>query len=444
MTTLRTPCTQASQLDRRRFQASWLALATLEPYLHKIAHQCSLLRCKELRVAFFLFFVFALTGRLLSFLIASSFARRSEGSQPGEFQQFRISLERLTASEKRCRSMFQYCRDVLHLSGVVSPICALRPHPDVRSNPMVLTMPRTEPSLERHRDLWTVPASEDHGTHGRSVELRGSSRPPEERTLAQRARGRAHREPDVPASVRKVPRKLPRRERRRCSGNAAQKRPEVSSETHLASGEPPTTSGGVSRTLSSGSSESRDPREGGTVAPALIQRASFTASVSFVTLERRPPRRRRQRLAGVIARGIVSGESVERLDVPTPIRWSRSAQAEKEPRRRQYLAGTLPASRSAVHRDSWRGSSMPHGTETLSRRTRVPPRRVPTGSVGDQSAGNVRLLCRVHNLYMAEKDYGKKKMDDYRRSADTVREPAPSFELRPDGAQHPSQHRAVG
>jgi len=52
------------------------------------------------------------------------------------------------------------------------------------------------------------------------------------------------------------------------------------------------------------------------------------------------------------------------------------------------------------------------------------------GLGGDRSAGNVRLLCTVHNLYMAEKDYGKEKMDDYRRSGDCVREPAPSFELR--------------
>jgi len=66
------------------------------------------------------------------------------------------------------------------------------------------------------------------------------------------------------------------------------------------------------------------------------------------------------------------------------------------------------------------------------------------GLGGDRSARNVRLLCKVHNLYMAEKDYGKKKMDQYRRSADTVREPSPSFELRPDGARHLTQRRAAG
>ena len=51
---------------------------------------------------------------------------------------------------------------------------------------------------------------------------------------------------------------------------------------------------------------------------------------------------------------------------------------------------------------------------------------------GDRSAENTRLLCKAHNLYIAEMDYGKEKMDSYRRGADRVREPAPSFQLCPD------------
>jgi hypothetical protein len=39
--------------------------------------------------------------------------------------------------------------------------------------------------------------------------------------------------------------------------------------------------------------------------------------------------------------------------------------------------------------------------------------------------------CRAHNLYMAELDYGNETMDLFRRSAESVREPAPSFKLRP-------------
>ena len=41
---------------------------------------------------------------------------------------------------------------------------------------------------------------------------------------------------------------------------------------------------------------------------------------------------------------------------------------------------------------------------------------------------NIRLLCSAHNDYMAERVYGKEKMDQYR-----VREPSPKLQLRLDG-----------
>jgi len=65
------------------------------------------------------------------------------------------------------------------------------------------------------------------------------------------------------------------------------------------------------------------------------------------------------------------------------------------------------------------------------------------GLGGDRSARNIKLMCREHNLYMAELDYGKETMDLYRSSTDRVREPAPSFELRPDGALRTLPHRAA-
>ena len=52
----------------------------------------------------------------------------------------------------------------------------------------------------------------------------------------------------------------------------------------------------------------------------------------------------------------------------------------------------------------------------------------PYGLGGDRSATNIRLMCTCHNAYMAELDYGKEKMDQYR-----VREPSPALELRLDG-----------
>jgi hypothetical protein len=40
-------------------------------------------------------------------------------------------------------------------------------------------------------------------------------------------------------------------------------------------------------------------------------------------------------------------------------------------------------------------------------------------------------MCKCHNLYMAKLDFGKEKMEAYRRTTDRVGEPAPSFELCP-------------
>ena len=56
----------------------------------------------------------------------------------------------------------------------------------------------------------------------------------------------------------------------------------------------------------------------------------------------------------------------------------------------------------------------------------------PYGVGGDRSAENIRLACKTHNGYMAELDFGKDKMDRYRRSADRVREPRPTLQLRLD------------
>jgi hypothetical protein len=51
----------------------------------------------------------------------------------------------------------------------------------------------------------------------------------------------------------------------------------------------------------------------------------------------------------------------------------------------------------------------------------------PYGRGGDRSPSNVRLLCRSHNAYLAERDYGKKVMDKYRGNGDRVSESAPVF-----------------
>ena len=51
----------------------------------------------------------------------------------------------------------------------------------------------------------------------------------------------------------------------------------------------------------------------------------------------------------------------------------------------------------------------------------------PYGRGGDHNPDNLQIMCRVHNGYLAEQDYGKEVMERYRRSGSQVSEPAPIY-----------------
>ncbi len=108
----------------------------------------------------------------------------------------------------------------------------------------------------------------------------------------------------------------------------------------------------------------------------------------------------------------------------------------KKPRKSLEDADTAPGGRgipAPVRRFVWARDGGQCTFESSDAR-RCPERRGlqfhhddPHGLGGDRSVENVRLLCGPHNFYMAEMDYGKDKMERYRRSADRVGEPDPSF-----------------
>jgi hypothetical protein len=51
----------------------------------------------------------------------------------------------------------------------------------------------------------------------------------------------------------------------------------------------------------------------------------------------------------------------------------------------------------------------------------------PYGRGGDHDPSRIRLLCRVHNLLLAERDYGKEVIERYRRRDSRVSEQAPFY-----------------
>jgi hypothetical protein len=65
----------------------------------------------------------------------------------------------------------------------------------------------------------------------------------------------------------------------------------------------------------------------------------------------------------------------------------------------------------------------------------------PFGRGGHHSPENLALLCRIHNAYQAEPDYGKEKMARFRRSPVRVSE---AVAVSGVGSGLPSQARSPG
>ena len=53
----------------------------------------------------------------------------------------------------------------------------------------------------------------------------------------------------------------------------------------------------------------------------------------------------------------------------------------------------------------------------------------PFGRGGDHNPDQLSLMCRVHNAYLAERDYGKEVMKRYRGNGGRVSESAPVYDL---------------
>jgi 5-methylcytosine-specific restriction endonuclease McrA len=128
-------------------------------------------------------------------------------------------------------------------------------------------------------------------------------------------------------------------------------------------------------------------------------------------------------LAAIIEEAVT--EKLERLEAK---RFARS----KAPRKTLEQTSTIPSSRyipapvrrAVRERDgnqcTFVGSS---GNRCTKRDNLEFHHRDPFGRGGDHSPENLQLVCRIHNAYFAERDYGEELMKRYRRSADRVSEP---------------------
>ena len=54
----------------------------------------------------------------------------------------------------------------------------------------------------------------------------------------------------------------------------------------------------------------------------------------------------------------------------------------------------------------------------------------PFGRGGDHNPDRISLMCKAHNAYLAEREYGKEVMDQFRRPGGRVSEAAPAYGLQ--------------
>jgi len=312
-----------------------------------------------------------------------------------------VDHRRLFAREA-CSSMFKYSVEVLHLS---EPEAYLRiaVARAARKHPMLLTM-----LADGRLHLSGIALLAPHLTEENSEVVLTRAAHLSKRQIEELVAELAPK-PDVPASIRKLP--TP----------------------------PPPPSPTLALELRPERVESEAPRIPAPPAPSVSPRPEplsperyrvvFTASGELRDKLERLQSLMQEDLAAVIEAAVT--ERLERLEAK---RYGET----KRPRKNLEQTDTSPSSRympAAVRRavrrrDGDRCGFIDHnGRRCTERRNLEFHHHDPFGRGGTHDPEQISLRCRAHNVYLAEQEYGKEKMDRYRRRGGRVSEPATSYDV---------------
>jgi hypothetical protein len=323
-----------------------------------------------------------------------------------------VDARRLYAREASS-SMFVYCTEVLHLSEheAYLRITAARAS---RKYPMLLAM-LGDGRIHLSGIGKLAPQLTDANCEEVLARAAHKSKREIEELVAELAP-----KPDVPSSVRKLP-----------------TRPETAPSLELG----PDRVTVLLKTESVGAAPPVDARPAPPPPPApppagVVQplsparyKVTFTASAEFRDKLERLQALMQEDLAAVIEAALT--EKLERLEAK---RYGET----KTPRKNLEETDTSASSRympAAVRRvvrkrDGDRCTFVDgQGRRCTERRGLEFHHDDPYGRGGDRSPSNIRLLCHAHNAYLAERDYGKDVMDQYRRNGNRVSESAPVYAL---------------
>ena len=310
-----------------------------------------------------------------------------------------VDRRRLYAREA-ASSMFTYSTEVLHLSEAEAylRIAVARAS---REHPVLLKM-----LADGRLHLTGIAKLAPHLTRENRDRLLERATHKSKREIEELVAELAPR-PDVPALMRKLPQpraaQTPAVELRPDAVGAAMAKPELVPDRVAAPQTPIPARTAVVEPL----------------APARF-RIQFTASgVLREKLERLQALMPDADLAEIIEEAVT--EELERLE-------ARRFAKTKAPRKSLEQTDTTPSSRwipaavrrAVYERDGGRCRYEDEGGRRCTARRRLEyHHRQPYGREGSHSPENVVLTCRVHNTYLAERDYGKAKMAQYRRPRDS-------------------------
>jgi len=321
-----------------------------------------------------------------------------------------VDARRLYAREA-ASSMFSYCTEVLNLSEheAYLRIAAARAS---RKYPMLLAM-----LSEGRIHLSGIGKLAPHLTDGNCEEVLARAAHKSKREIEELVAELAPK-PDVPASVRKLPTR-PEIFQRGPSLELVPDRVTFLHKTESVGGAPP--------------ADAR-PAPPPPPAPPVVQplsasryKVTITASAELRDKLQRLEALMQEDLATVIEAAVT--EKLERLEA------KRFAET-KRPRKTLEETDTSASSRympAAVKRVVWKRDGGQctfvdgQGRRCTERRGLEFHHDDPYGRGGDRSPSNIRLVCRSHNAFLAERDYGKDVMDQYRRSGSRVSESSPVY-----------------
>ena len=307
-----------------------------------------------------------------------------------------------------CSSMFDYCRQILHLSEQEAYLRIFVARAS-RQHPMLMTMlrdgrlhlsgiVRLVPVLTRaNRDAVLKRAS--HKSKRQIEELVAELKP----------------RPDVPAAIRKLPERRPTAQPtpslQLCPGRVSTASSELRPEGTQVPPEPAPTQPAVVEALAPGR-----------------HRVNFTASTEL--------RDKLERLKALMRSSVPDGDLAKVIDAAVTEKLERIEAKRfgktKTPRKELADTDTAPKSRylpaavrRVVHeRDDGRCTyETKHGRRCTKRHDVEVHHKRPYGKQGSHSPKNLALMCKPHNALMAEQDYGKEVMARFRPSGTPGRGP---------------------